>query len=123
ETVEILEWVALLWILALAKTRSAAPDIRSDLGPASNTESFRGQKSTQPLPARDPLQYFNSLLGTHPTLGKESIARSGEPNFQKLSTAYPLFWSCTRTSDASAAKATSGVRLLGTILSAAKYCP
>ena len=25
ETVEILEWVALLWILALAKARSAAP--------------------------------------------------------------------------------------------------
>src|SRR5438067_11690330 len=34
ETVEILEWVALLWILALAKARSAAPISAANARPA-----------------------------------------------------------------------------------------
>jgi hypothetical protein len=48
ETVEILEWVALLWILALAKASKRSADIRSDLGQASNPERFRGQNQRNP---------------------------------------------------------------------------
>jgi hypothetical protein len=50
ETVEILEWVALLWILALAKARSGPSrtgiaDIRSDLGQASNAGQRQNQRN------------------------------------------------------------------------------
>src|SRR5438477_5653848 len=95
ETVEIVEWVALLWILALAKARSAAP-ISAAISaqratPASAkinaTVDGTRQKGSWPrrsvvaarcgdappsllairpsASTRDPLQYFNSLLTSH----------------------------------------------------------
>src|SRR5439155_13631282 len=53
ETVEKLEWAALLWILMLAKARSGPSrtgiaDIRSDLGQPSNPERLRGQNQRNP---------------------------------------------------------------------------
>src|SRR5438094_3206834 len=92
ETVEILEWVALLWILALAKARSAAPisaaisaqratpasaKINATVAGARQKGSWRRRsvvtaRSGDAPPSllairpststRDPLQYFNSLL-------------------------------------------------------------
>ena len=92
ETVEILEWVALLWILALTKARSAAPISaaisakRATLASAKINATLEGARqkgswlrrsfvtahcgdaphsllATRPSAStRDPLQYFNSLL-------------------------------------------------------------
>src|SRR6266481_7084838 len=50
ETVEKLEWAALLWILVLAKARSGPSrtgiaDIRSDLGQASNAGQRQNQRN------------------------------------------------------------------------------
>src|SRR5437764_8685812 len=92
ETVEILEWVALLWILALAKARSAAPIsaaisakratqasakinatlegarqkgswLRRSFIPARCGDAPHSLLAIRPSAStRDPLQYFNSLL-------------------------------------------------------------
>src|SRR5436309_13999696 len=92
ETVEILEWVALLWILASAKPRSAAPISaaisaqratpasakinatvagarqkgswpRRSVVAARFGDAFPSHLAIRPSAStRDPLQYFNSLL-------------------------------------------------------------
>src|SRR5438477_8311148 len=90
ETVEILEWVALLWVLALAKARSAAPisaalsaqratkasaKINATVAGARQKGSWRRRSIVIPLcgrdvppslppsaSTRDPPQYSNSLL-------------------------------------------------------------
>src|SRR5437867_11924458 len=89
ETVEILEWVALLWILALAKARSAAPisaaisaqratpasaKINATVAgarqkgswPRRSVVTVRSGDAPPSLPpsasTRAPLQYFNTLL-------------------------------------------------------------
>ena len=94
ETVEILEWVALLWILALAKARSAVPisaaisakratqasaKINATLEGARQKGSWLRRSfvtarcgdaphsllAIRPSAStRDPFQYFNSLLET-----------------------------------------------------------
>src|SRR5438874_4661450 len=95
ETLEMLEWVALLWILALAKARSAAPisaaisaqratpasaKINATVDGARQKGSWRRRSvvtarygdappsllAIRPSAStRDPLQYFNSLLARH----------------------------------------------------------
>ena len=92
ETVEILEWVALLWILALAKARSAVPIsaaisakratkasakinatlegarqkgswLRRSFVPARCGDAPHSLLAIRPSAStRDPFQYFNSLL-------------------------------------------------------------
>ena len=59
----MLEWVALLWILALAKARSAAP-ISAAISAQRATPASAKINATV---AGDPLQYFNSLLGVRLT--------------------------------------------------------
>src|SRR5450432_3216879 len=106
ETVEILEWAALLWILALAKARSAAPISaaisakRATKASAKINATLEGARQKGSLAAslvryspcgdaphsllairpsastRDPLQYFNSLLSQLRWVMPERLADS-----------------------------------------------
>src|SRR5438477_12341243 len=62
ETVEKLEWAALLWILVLAKARSAAPISAAISAKPSNA----GQRQNQRNPGgREAFHFFKSLLSCH----------------------------------------------------------
>src|SRR6266481_2279625 len=77
ETVEKLEWAALLWILMLAKARSGPSrtgiaDIRSDLGQASNAGQRQNQRNPGGREAEG--QLAASLARYSPLRGCASLA-------------------------------------------------
>src|SRR5439155_19042148 len=84
ETVEKLEWAALLWILVLAKARSGPSrtgiaDIRSDLGQPSNPERLRGQNQRNPGRREAEGQLAASLARYSPLRGCASLAPCHPP--------------------------------------------
>src|SRR5437016_9016347 len=93
ETVEKLEWAALLWILVLAKARSGPSrtgiaDIRSDLGQASNAGQRQNQRNPGGREAEG--QLAASLARSGPLRGCASLAPC-HPPFCLYARSVPVF--------------------------------